>query len=106
MRQYGLLNVGGDRVIMERNVVTRNQSAGIGVLRLPPDVAAIDPQVDPLPDGNRVERNVVQENGGNPDPKIAPLPGRDLVWDGTGSGNCWSANIFRTSFPPALPTCP
>jgi hypothetical protein len=29
----------------------------------------------------------------------------DLAWDGTGVGNCWSGNVFATSFPPDLPTC-
>jgi hypothetical protein len=29
----------------------------------------------------------------------------DLAWDGSGTGNCWSANRFGTSVPPALPAC-
>jgi hypothetical protein len=29
----------------------------------------------------------------------------DLAWDGTGSDNCWSRNVFDTSFPPSLPEC-
>ena len=29
----------------------------------------------------------------------------DLVWDTTGSGNCWGGNTFNTSFPAELPAC-
>lgn len=104
-RGVGLLNVGGDRLIAERNIVMRNQSAGIGIIRLPAALASLDPRVDPLPDENRIERNVVRGNGDAPDPKIAPLPGRDLVWDATGRGNCWLRNVFETSFPTTLPAC-
>lgn len=30
----------------------------------------------------------------------------DLVWDGSGTDDCWSANQFTTSVPPQLPACP
>src|SRR5262249_24904267 len=56
-RGVGLLNVGGDRVLAERNVATQNESAGIGVIRLPAALASLDARIDPLPDANRVERN-------------------------------------------------
>ena len=29
----------------------------------------------------------------------------DLIWDGSGTGNCWSGNRFATSTPPELPAC-
>jgi parallel beta-helix repeat protein len=30
----------------------------------------------------------------------------DLFWDQGGTGNCWKGNIFDTSMPSALPSCP
>jgi hypothetical protein len=29
----------------------------------------------------------------------------DLFWDGSGTGNCWSDNMFKTSSPAVLPAC-
>jgi hypothetical protein len=29
----------------------------------------------------------------------------DLIWDGSGTGNCWSHNQFNTSVPSPLPSC-
>ena len=101
----GLLNVGGDGLTAAGNVVTGNNSAGILIAQLPPDAAALDPRISPFPDHNEIRNNVTLENGGNPDPKLAPLPGADLVWDTSGSGNCWAGNTFETSFPDPLPRC-
>ena len=44
-------------------------------------------------------------NGLNPDPHLAPFPPADLLWDGTGTGNCWADNTYTTAFPNLLPTC-
>jgi parallel beta-helix repeat protein len=101
----GFLNVGGDRVIVQGNTATDNNSAGIVVTQLPPQVAALDPRLDPFPDANQIRDNVVMNNGDSPDPKLAPFPGADLLWDLTGAGNCWTGNQFRSAFP-ALPSCP
>src|SRR5438874_2737267 len=48
----GLLNVGGDGLTAAGNIVTGNDSAGILIAQLPPDVAALDPRIDPFPDHN------------------------------------------------------
>ena len=101
----GLLNIGGDRVLVMNNVLIKNDSAGIVIHQLPPGIASLDPRIDPIPDRNQVLNNVALRNGGNPDPKLAPLPGRDLLWDGSGTQNCWKGNIFKTAFP-VLPGCP
>ena len=101
----GLLNVGGDRLTAEGNIAVGNQSAGIIVAQLPPAAAALDPRINPFPDNDEIRNNVALGNGANPDPKIAPLPGADLVWDFSGSGNCWANNVFQTSFPDPLPSC-
>jgi parallel beta-helix repeat protein len=101
----GILNVGGDAVIVEGNEVFNNNTVGIGVTRLPDATARLDPRIDPVPDGNQIRNNVVLQNGLSPDPKSVPAPGSDLAWDGSGQGNCWSRNFFRTSFPTSLPSC-
>ncbi|PYQ32437.1 MAG: hypothetical protein DMF55_13195 [Acidobacteria bacterium] len=101
----GLLNVGGDGLTAAGNIVTGNDSAGILIAQLPPDAAALDPRIDPFPDHNEIRNNVTLENGGSPDPKIAPLPGADLLWDTSGSGDCWSGNTAESSFPDPLPRC-
>ena len=61
--------------------------------------AFADPRFDPFPDGNEVRGNTVNGNGSAPDTTRSPLPGADLLHDGTGSGNCFTGNRFRTSFP-------
>ena len=60
---------------------------------------------DPIPDDDHVNRNTVLGNGSDPDPRLAPLPPADLLWDGTGTGNCWEANTFASAFPNPLPPC-
>ncbi len=100
-----MLNIAGDRVTIQENVVTNNNSVGIALVRLPPAIAVLDPLVDPLPDDNAVRANLSIRNGARPDVKLAPLTGADLLWDSSGVGNCWSGNIFLTSFPGTLPTC-
>jgi hypothetical protein len=43
--------------------------------------------------------------GQSPDPSLPSAFAKDLVWDTTGTGNCWSKNVFDTSFPASLPSC-
>lgn len=107
----GILVVGTDRTLVEHNVVRHNNWVGIGVgstatfallAGLPPEaIAALEPD----PDEVVVRRNLVTHNGANPPPGF-PLPGVDLLWDGTGTAVCWERNVFVTAFPPTLPGCP
>ena len=101
----GIFNVGGDLVTVRRNVAVQNHTAGVIVVRLPSALAALDPRIDPFPDFNEIRDNVVIQNGDAPDPKIMPFPGSDLLWDSSGTGDCWVGNVFKTSFP-SLPACP
>ena len=101
----GILIFGADHGTVSDNRVVDNNSVGIAVIQVPPALAALDPRIDPFPDHNRISKNVVLSNGGNPDPKIAPLPPGDLIWDLSGTGNCWSDNVYKTAFPTPLPAC-
>ena len=102
----GILNVGADHFVATQNLALHNASAGIAVIRLPPNLAALDPRVDPFPDNNLIADNVVLQNGAHPDLLLGLLPGADLLWDGTGAGNRWSRNIFKSQFPKSLPGGP
>src|SRR5262249_21417783 len=50
----GLLNVGGDGLVAEGNIATGNETAGIAIVQLPPDAAALDPRIEPFPDQNTI----------------------------------------------------
>ena len=95
---------------IDHNTVRGNNTFGILVVNLcnafhltPAQCAALG--IDPNADGNRITANTVTGNGGSPDPGIAPLPGADLLWDGTGTGNCWEHNTAVSTFPARLPGC-
>ena len=105
----GILVVGTDATTVTDNVVTGNQFTGIAVgsalllgalAGLPPEAFA---DIEPNPDGARIADNTVTGNGGAS--PIPFLPAVDLLWDGSGVGNCWHKNTFGTSVPAALPAC-
>jgi parallel beta-helix repeat protein len=109
----GILVLGTDQTIIENNTVTGNDFTGIVVFStlvlsviadVPPEEILAD--IEPNPDGDRITRNTLKNNGANP-PEIPdlPLPGVDLLWDGSGTNNCWSDNTFTTSAPSPLPSC-
>jgi parallel beta-helix repeat protein len=100
----GFLNIAGDRVRVIGNTVNGNASAGIGVISLPPEYAALDPAVDPVPDDGMVSGNVTQGNGSNPDYRLAPFPAGDVIWDGTGT-TCFEVARSAKVWPSPLPTC-
>ena len=105
----GLLVVGADRVIVEDNTVTGHDFIGIGVgstlilaaiAGLPPEAFA---DIEPNADGVRVRNNRATGNGtASPFPFLPPA---DLLWDGTGTANCWTGNVAGTLVPLALPAC-
>ncbi len=100
----GIVNVAGDHVRILDNVASGNRSAGIGMVGLPAAVTALDPALDPFPDRGEVSGNVARGNGYDPDPRMAPLPGADVVWDLTGSP-CFVVYRRTRTFPPVLPSC-
>ena len=106
----GIAVVAADANRVDHNQVHGNNSFGIIVASVcsafhlsPAQCAALG--IDPNPDGNHIVLNAATGNGASPDPGIAPLPGADLLWDGTGSGNCWAHNTAFSAFPAPLPGC-
>lgn len=106
----GILVVGVDNVTVKDNNISANNFVGIATVStlllgaiagLPPEAFA---DIEPNPDGVKIISNVLINNGAAP-PVGIPLPGVDLLWDGSGTNNCWSANHFSTSYPSALPVC-
>lgn len=106
----GILIVGTDQTTVQDNNVGDNHFVGIATVStlilgslggIPPEAFA---DIEPNPDGARIISNVLSNNGSVP-PANIPLPGVDLLWDGSGSNNCWKDNIFKSSFPSILPTC-
>lgn len=110
----GVLVLATARNRVQENVVTGNDTAGVAVFDfctatgLDATSCAQLP-IDPLPEGNQVVDNVVLGNGRAPDTARLPpgVPGGDLLWSGTGTGNCWEGNLARTVVSPVpLPACP
>ena len=108
----GVLLSGADTTTVTLNDVRRNGFAGIGVVSIclgfvlqgqPELCAVID--VEPNPDGNRIVGNTVLGNGTSPTGTPLDALLGDLIWDGSGTGNCWSGNRFGTSAPSPLPAC-
>ncbi len=109
----GILVLAADRTEVIGNEVRRNGTYGIAVASLRglfpqsfrPGGTRLD--VDPDPDGNRIHGNRFAENGGAPDPRHLQdgLPGRDLLWDGSGKENGWNED-GATAFPENLPAPP
>ena len=108
----GILLVAADHNLVAHNRVTGNNSFGIGVANIcvaqglsASECAAVSADIEPNSDFDRIAFNRALGNGGSPDPSLPPPFAKDLVWDTTGTGNCWSHNVFGTSFPASLPSC-
>ncbi|MEO7047348.1 MAG: hypothetical protein ABI091_18745, partial [Ferruginibacter sp.] len=106
----GILNVGCDNVTIKNNKISNNKFTGIATVSdlvlgalagLPPEAFA---DIEPNPDGAKITDNTVSGNGGAP-PSGLPLPGVDILWDGSGTNNCWKNNTFSSSYPSPLPAC-
>jgi parallel beta-helix repeat protein len=101
----GIIMVATDRNTTTNNSVKNNRTGGIALVSycIIAD-SPCKPDIDPNPDYNHIVANTVTGNGKNP---AHPYEGiaADLIWDGSGKGNCWTDNIFGKSFPDELPSC-
>jgi parallel beta-helix repeat protein len=93
----GILLVGTDLLTIRANTATGNNTFGVAVTANP--LASQDSRINPNPIGNQVTRNTLIDNGTEPSPT---LPGADLFYDGSGQGNCFSGNTFKTAVPPNI----
>jgi parallel beta-helix repeat protein len=107
----GILILGGHAATVMLNKIENNGFAGVAVASLCLGLAleglpCTGLDIDPDPSANRIVLNELENNGTirQPDPSFDALRA-DLVWDGSGTTNCWSENRFTTSTPPALPSC-
>jgi parallel beta-helix repeat protein len=104
----GIMVMGADETRVHDNWVKDNGSVGILVIRLGPEHAQKDPEMEPLPDGTRIGFNYVAGNGQRPHPFIAgQFQGRggDLAWDGTGERNCADLSDAAVAVGAPLPAC-
>jgi parallel beta-helix repeat protein len=106
----GISGAAGDHNVIAHNRVTGNKTIGIlltdmctalQIPLIPPSSCNLG--FDPLPRTTRIEFNTAQGNGSNPTPS---LPGADLLWTASGTGNCWFRNVATVVVPPNLPVCP
>jgi parallel beta-helix repeat protein len=106
----GILVVGADKVTINNNKIKNNNFTGIATVStlvlgalagLPPGAFS---DIEPNPDNAKITDNVLVNNGTAP-PSGLPLPGVDLLWDGSGTNNCWKNNTYSTSYPAPLPVC-
>jgi len=115
----GIVVVGGHGTTVLANDVRGNGFAGIALASLcfgwnrlqdVPSCDAlpqIDPEFDTEPRDDRIIGNRLKGNGTTPqsDPAFEAIRG-DLIWDGSGTGNCWSGNSFTPSATSLqLPAC-
>jgi hypothetical protein len=80
--------------------VVGNDSVGVAIIQSP--FGALDRRLEVNPDDNAVQANTILRNGHRPDPVRATTPGADIVYDGTGAGNCFGRNVFMTEFPSGI----
>ena len=106
----GILLVGVDNVTIEKNKISNNNFTGIATVStvilgrhwagIPPEAFA---DIEPNPDGAKSSTTLV--NNGTAPPAGLPLPGVDLLWDGSGTNNCWKNNTYIPAYPSPLPVC-
>ena len=110
----GILNVGGDNLLIERNVIRGNDSAGLASIGNFFGLLFGDPRIEPFVDNYTARKNRITGNGLSPDPVNAITPGADIVHvfdvvdpftaavllaDPDPSDVCFEDNDFDTDFP-------
>ncbi|WND02510.1 parallel beta-helix domain-containing protein [Temperatibacter marinus] len=86
----GILVMAADDVVIEDNIISGNDNAGIVVTDLAMAKAAHDPGSEPNPDNLVILNNIMTDNGSNPvgEMKTMNATGIDIVDTGAGSNKC------------------
>jgi parallel beta-helix repeat protein len=103
----GILVAAADDTVVEQNRVEDNHSYGIAVVRLSKRTALRDFMLEPRTDRARIADNDLQQNGLQAHPSVVERWGRgaDLIWDGSGRGNCFTPHGQATRAGTALTPC-
>jgi parallel beta-helix repeat protein len=110
----GIVILGGSRVTVQHNTLTNNGFTGIIVAGFcsGPSSQCTNLDIDPNPEDNRIVNNILNSNGLSPpnNPLLMELAA-DLIWDSTGTGNCWAGNTPSATVKilgsgHTLPACP
>jgi hypothetical protein len=74
----GILNIGGDDVVIRENTLIGNASFGIASFANPH--SSLDPRLEPFVDGLVVKRNIAKRNGEEPDGARLTTPAADVIF--------------------------
>jgi hypothetical protein len=83
-------------LLIRRNLITGNDTVGVAILANPFGPAR--PAHRAGSDNGAVRRNVILNNGTNPDPERPGTPAGDIVYDGSSATQCFANNTFGTDF--------
>ncbi len=99
----GILQVGGEDILVRGNDAGRNDTFGVALLANPL-ASQLDPRVVGFPTGTRVVGNTVLGNGADPDLARNLGFSGDIVYDESGppGSNCFADNRARTTMPSDL----
>ena len=107
----GVLVMATDGTLVTENTITGNDSFGVGVVNIcvaqqhPPEICReLGHRAELRRHAHDRQHRHGQRDQPGPGPPAAACFAVDLAWDGTGTGNCWSNNVFDTEFPPGLST--
>jgi parallel beta-helix repeat protein len=108
----GVFIMAADNTVVQNNDIRNNNSLGLGIVGLGlllGDTKGLD--VEPNSDTTQVRNNTYTSNGKQPDAiyKSFGFPGGDILWDGTGAGNCIDESqddtLVKVAVAVALPRC-
>ncbi len=105
----GMLVMAADHTEITKNQIFGNDSVGITTISYlsaqgaPKEKFELD--IEPNPDNNFIHGNSYWDNGKNVAESLKKdhIPGADLLWDGTGTGNGWKEATGVKAFPVKLP---
>lgn len=104
----GIIVMAADRTEITKNWIADNQTYGIAVLNVKTGNPGLDLShqldIEPHSDHTIITGNTYANNGTNPDKAYTSLgiPGGDLFWDGSGTGNAWKEPAGLKTYPENL----